>query len=125
MCDIAKGGQEVLTTRESSRLLKKSARGAVFDEFWEVCQKSHRKPPLKTSAFGIRCRGIRPLRTGQSYFNNLLGLDKIMGAPLRALPARTPRTAWSGPVVGEGDIFENTRFPRLADSGTSAGTVDA
>jgi hypothetical protein len=23
-------------------------------------------------------------------------------APLRALPARTPHTAWSGPVVGEG-----------------------
>ena len=49
MCNVARGGQEVLTTRESSRL----------------------------------------------------GLDKIMG------------------------YFENTRFPRLADSGTSADTVDA
>jgi hypothetical protein len=57
----------------TSRLLKKSAKGAVFDDFWEVSQKSDRKPPLKTLAFWIRCGGIHPLRPGQkSYFNNLL-----------------------------------------------------
>jgi hypothetical protein len=56
-----------------SRLLKKSAKGAVFDDFWEVSQKSDRKPPLKTLAFWTRCGVYAPFeRAKKSYFNNLL-----------------------------------------------------
>ena len=55
-------------------MLKKSAKGAVFDDFWEVSQKSDRKPPLKTLAFWTRCGVYAPFeRAKKSYFNNLLG----------------------------------------------------
>jgi hypothetical protein len=57
-------------------LLKKSAKGAVFDDFWEVSQKSDRKPPLKTLAFWTRCGVYAPFeRAKKSYFNNLLGVN--------------------------------------------------
>src|SRR6516164_304275 len=82
--------------RSTSRLLKKSAKGAVFDDFWEVSQKSDRKPPLKTLAFWTRCGVYAPFeRAKKSYFNNLLGHSRIQTPDAgQCCCARECRRSW-------------------------------
>src|SRR3984893_1483467 len=45
---------------------------------------------------------VAPVAPVQAQSQATQGRELSTLAPLRALPARTPRTAWSGPVVGEG-----------------------
>src|SRR6516162_2782115 len=59
-------------------------------------------PQSLSRARQIHGGAVAPVAPIQAQAQATQGRELSTLAPLRALPARTPRTAWSGPVVGEG-----------------------
>src|SRR5258708_556153 len=103
LTDRARSWQETteLVDMLNRALLLRDRRDEKRARVGQLLQCRHHQQGLSRARQLHGC-AVAPVAPIQAQGQATQGRELSPLAPLRALPARTPRTAWSGPVVGEG-----------------------